>query len=102
MDPSLPLEESVNTHMKYNTLEMWQCKVKYPKLDNLVQIVTQLGPTALLHMIDLQRAHRNLKIDHYDYPALGLCWCDITHVNIVVPFGEKQGALGCQFFTDTL
>ena len=61
-----------------------------------------MGPSALLYKVDLQRAYRNLRVDPRDYPLLGLKWRDATYYDVAIPFGLKQGALGCQFSMDAI
>ena len=77
-------------------------KLKYPTIDNLVEKISILGPSAQLYKVDLQRAYRNLRVDPRDYPLLGLKWRDAMYYDVAIPFGLKQGALGCQFSTDAI
>ena len=52
--------------------------------------------------MDLQRAYRNLRVEPRDYRLLGLKLRDATYYDVAIPFGLKQGALGCQFSTDAI
>ena len=39
-------------------------QLKYPTIDNLVEKIIQMGPTALMFKVDLQRAFRNLRVTY--------------------------------------
>ena len=69
-------------------------------IDSLVEKINAIGPNALLYKIDLERAFRNLRIDPFDYPVLGLKWQDSIFVDLGVPFGFATGAASCQSCTD--
>ena len=53
----------------------------------------------MLYKIHLERAFRNLRIDPFDYPVLGLKWQDSIFVDLGVPFGFATGAASCQSCT---
>ena len=102
VDLSWPVNRSVNSAIPDNRLDILFAKLKYPTIDNLVERISQIGTSALLYKVDLQRAYCNLRVDPRDYPLLGLQWHDATYYDVAIPFGHKQGALGCQFSTDTI
>ena len=102
VDLSWPINNSVNSAIPDDRLDILCAKLRYPTIDNLVERISILGPSARLYKVDLQRAYRNLRVDPRDYPLLGLKWRDATYYDVAIPFGLKQGALGCQFSTDTV
>ena len=57
---------------------------------------------SLLFNIDLQHAFRNFRMDPGDYHVLGLQWCGMTYVDVVLPFGFKQVASSYQMATDAI
>ena len=100
VDLSWPIGQSVNSCTIPGVFDNVQFQLKYPSIDLLVQKISEIGPTALLYKIDLERAFRNLKIDPYDYPVLGLRWKQRTYVDVSLPFGFATGAASCQSCTD--
>ena len=93
VDLSWPINNSVNSAIPDDRLDILCAKLKYPTIDNLVEKISILGPSAQLYKVDLQRAYRNLRVDPRDYPLLGLKWRDATYYDVGIPFGLKQGAL---------
>ena len=102
VDLSWPVGATVNNAVPDNYFDFFKFQLKYPTIDNIVHKIRQLGPSTLLYKIDLQRAFRNLRVDPLDYKALGLCWRDVTYVDVGIPFGLKQGAASCQFYTNAM
>ena len=100
VDLSWPIGQSVNSCTVPGVFDNVPFHLKYPSIDLLVQKINEIGPTALLYKIDLERAFRNLKIDPYDYPVLGLRWKQRMYVDVSVPFGFATGAASCQSCTD--
>ena len=76
--------------------------LKYPTIDQVVEHIQLLGPSAMLFKVDLERAFQNLRVDPYDYLLLGLKWYDITYVEVGVAFGLKMWAAMCQMCTDAI
>ena len=72
VDLSWPLGQSVNSCVTRNYFDNVEFKLKYPTIDSLVEKINVIGPNALLYKIDLEREFRNLRIDPFDYPVLGL------------------------------
>ena len=74
VDLSWPLGQSVNSCVASDVYDGIPFTLKYPTVDDVVNQIRTLGPQALLFKIDLERAFRNLRIDPFDYPLLGLQW----------------------------
>ena len=102
VDLSWPLGNSVNSCVPSDVYDNIPFNLKYPTIDQVVECIQLVGPTARLFKVDLERAFRNLRVDPYDYPLLGLKWCDITYVDVGVPFGLKMGVAMCQMCTDAI
>ena len=100
VDLSWPLGQSVNSCVTPNYFDNVEFKLKYPTVDLLVEKINEIGPSALLYKIDLERAFRNLRIDPFDYPVLGLKWKNSIFVDLGLPFGFATGAASCQSCTD--
>ena len=65
---------SVNSNVLGDILDSMNFKLKYPTIDHLFEQISWVGNKTLLYKIDLQGAFRNLRVDPFDYPALGLTW----------------------------
>ena len=100
VDLSWPLGQSVNSCVTPKYFDNVEFKLKYPTIDSLMEKINAIGPDALLYKIDLERAFRNLRIDPFDYPVLGLKWKNSIFVDLGVPFGFATGAASCQSCTD--
>ena len=100
VDLSWPIGQSVNSCVTPNYFDNIEFKLKYPTVDLLVEKINEIGPSALLYKIDLERAFRNLRIDPFDYPVLGLKWKNSIFVDLGLPFGFATGAASCQSCTD--
>ena len=74
IDLSWPLSQSVNSWVSSDMYDGIPFTLKYPTIDDVVGQIRTLGPQALLFKIDLERAFRNLQINPFDYPLLGLQW----------------------------
>ena len=102
VDLSWPLGNSVNSCVLSDVYDDIPFNLKYPTIDQVVEHIQLVGPTAKLFKVDLERAFRNLRVGPYDYPLLGLKWCDVTYIDVGVPFGLKMGAAMCQMCTDAI
>ena len=102
VDLSWPQGGSVNSSVPSDIYDTMSYKLKYPTIDDIVQKVVEIGPTALLYKVDLERAFRNLRIDPYDYSALGLQWQGKLYVDVALAFGFPAGATICQLCTELI
>ena len=102
VDLSWPVGASVNSCVPSNVYDDVPFILKYPTIDQVVERINLVGPSALLYKVDLERAFRNLQVDPFDYPLLGLQWNTDVYVDVSVPFGLKFGAAACQMCTDAL
>ena len=67
---------------------------------DIVKAVQELGNEVLLSKIDVSRAFRNLRVDPFEYDALGLSWDGKSYIDISIPMGMKTGSALCQRTTD--
>ena len=102
VDLSWPQGASVNSCVPSDIYDDMPFTLKYPTIDQVVERIQLLGPSAMLFKVDLERAFHNLGVYPYDYPLLGLKWCDVTYVDVGVAFGLKMGAAMCQMCTDAI
>ena len=97
---SWPLGQAINSCINSNYHDNIEFTLKYPTIDYLVHQISQLSPETLKFKVDLERAFRNLRIDPYDYPMLGLKWDSGIYIDIGVPFGFSTAAASCHLCTD--
>ena len=102
VDLSWPLSNSVNSCIPDNQFDVMSFNLKYPNIDMIIEKIQEIGPEALLHKVDLERAFRNLRIDPTTYPLCCLKWNDVIYVDVSVAFGLKIGAAAFQMCTDII
>ena len=90
-----PQGASVNSCVPSDIYDDIPFTLKYPTIDQVVERIQLMGPSAMLFQVDLEQAFRNLRVDSYDYPLLGMKWCDVAYVDIGVPFGLKMLCARC-------
>ena len=72
VDLSWPKGESVNSCIPSDIYDDMPFKLKYPTFDLIVEHIKEIGPSTKLFKVDLESAFRNLRVDPYDYPLMGL------------------------------
>ena len=102
IDMSWPHGNSVNTHIPDGLFDDMSFQLQCPMVDNVVTQISAIGPEACLYKIDLKRAYRNLRTDHWDFTVLGLFWENKRYVDVSVPFGIKTEVSACQMVTNCI
>ena len=97
---SWPLGASVNSCIPSDVYDNILFKLKCPTIDQVVECIKEIGPSAKLFKIDLERVFRNLRVDPYDYPLMGLQWDGDVYAGISLGF--KMGTTACQMCTDAI
>ena len=99
---SFPYGSSVNDNISNNEYDGVDFQLRYPTVDDIVKSVQDLGNEVLLSKIDVSRAFRNLRVDPFEYDALGLTWDGKSYIDISIPMGMKTGSALCQRTTDVI
>ena len=99
---SFPYGASVNDNINNNEYDGVDFDLRYPTVDDIVKSVQELGNEVLLSKIDVSRAFRNLRVDPFEYDALGLSWGGKSYIDISIPMGMKTGSALCQRTTDVI
>ena len=94
LDLSFPPGKSVNAGVSKDKYLGSYFELKYPSVDNIVDSLKQLGPTALLYKIDISRAFRHIRIDPGDLDLLGLRHGEYF-IDGTLPFGFLSTLYGC-------
>ena len=89
----------VNSCIPSDTYDDIPLKLKYPTRDLVVEHIKEIGPSAKLFKVDLECAFRNLRVDPYDYPLMGLRWNNDVYVDVGIAFSFKMGAAAFQMCT---
>ena len=63
------------------------CKVKYSSLDNILDVIYELGRGALLGKIDIKSAFRLLIVNPADFDLLGIFFDGKFYIDKCLPFG---------------
>ena len=101
VDLSWPHGFSVNAGVAKHKYLGTYFELRYPSIDNIVQAVKEVGPSALMFKIDISRAFRHLKIDPGDLDLLGLCH-DKYFIDGSLPFGFRHGSTFFQRCSDAI
>ena len=101
VDLSWPHNFSVNAGVSKNKYLGNYFELRYPSIDNIVQAVKEVGPSALMFKIDISRAFRHLKIDPGDLDLLGLCH-NKYFFDGSLPFGFRHGSTFFQRCSDAI
>ena len=66
------------------------CSIKYTSVDDVVNIIQQLGQGTLLVKLDLRDAYRIVPVHPNNRPLLGMQWRDSTYIDTALPFGHRS------------
>ena len=102
LDLSYPEGSAVNTFIPKTLFDGGPYKLKLPTAIDFANIIAGSGKSCWLTKIDLSRAYRQLPMDPWDWPLLGLDWENGTFVDTAVPFGLRHGAMYCERVTQAI
>ena len=77
-------------------------QLRYPCVDNLVNLVREKGPGCFLFKCDLSRAYRRLPDDPGDLHYLGYKWEGSLFIDLTLTMGLRSVAYPCQRFTNAI
>jgi hypothetical protein len=97
-----PQQQSVNVSVSKTSYVGTPFKFKLPTIDNICQVLNNVGKNTKIFKVDLARALRQLYLDPFDIKYLGLCWRSQFYVDVCVPFRYRNGTLACVRVTDAL
>ena len=101
MDLSWPKGLSVNDGVAKNKYLGSYFTLRYPSLDHITQVLSELGSQALIYKIDISRAFRHLRIDPGDLDLLGIKHKDY-YIDGTLPFGFRLGSVFFQRCSDAI
>jgi hypothetical protein len=97
LDMSFPGGFSVNDVIPKGEYLGKRVSLRYPGIDELVNLIKLKGRGCAIFKKDLKSAYRQLlRIDPADIPLLGLCWEGDMLFDLTQPQGSRSAALCCQ------
>ena len=99
LDLSWPKGKGVNDHIPKDFYLGDPFRLHYPSVDNLCDLVRQLGKGCLLFKRDLRRAYRQIPVDPGDISLLGFQWKSHMFFDRVLPMGLRSACQACQRMT---
>lgn len=99
LDLSYPHSSSVNDGIPKDTYLGDPVDLRYPSIDNLVDLILKFGVGAKLFKCDLSRCYKQMYIDPADIAYTGMFWRGDLYIELVFPFGVRSAALNCQRMT---
>ena len=102
LDLSFPPGQGINDSICKEEFLGLPFKLSLPGVDDLCEIICDLGPGCLLWKRDLSRAYRQFPVDPGDINKLGYMWRGKLYVDRVLAMGLRTAAICCQRTTDLL
>lgn len=99
-DLSFPEFTSTNAGIPGDTYLGEPFQLRYPGVDDLVNIILDKGRGCLMWKRDLSRAYRQLPIDPGDSHLVSLKWRGEFYIDLAIPFGLRTGSLAMQRTTN--
>ena len=94
--------ESVNGGISRDCYLGDPIQLRYPSVDNLVNMVRCKGPGCYLFKCDLSRAYRQLPVDPGDLHYLGYKWNWELYIDATLTMGLRSAAFLCQRVTNAI
>ena len=88
IDLSWPKEASVNDGIHKDSYLATDFCLTFPTVDHITQ---EFGKECHIYKVDVSHVFHHVKLDPIYYYLLGLCWRDVTYVDICVPFRSRHG-----------
>ena len=76
--------------------------LKFPKVDDFVNLIKMKGRNCLLFKRDLKRAYRQIPVDVTDVPLLGYAFENQYYFDLFLSSGLRSAAQICQRVTNAI
>ena len=90
---------SLNKNTPEKTYHETEYEFTFPKIDNLADIIAELGPGCFLWKRDLSRFFLQLKVDPYEYNRLGFVWRTKLYLFVSFVWGCRHAGYVGQWLT---
>ena len=96
VDLSWPLGEgSVNSGISKEFYLQEKIESHYASVEEVCQMVLEIGKGALIYKRDLRQAYRQFRVDPADYYLLGYFWNSCYYFDTVLAMGQRNAGVGC-------
>ena len=102
LDISFPADSCINKGIVKDVYLGEPVCLKYPSVDDLVQLIKTKGRNCHIFKRDLRRAYRQIPIDPRDINLVGFHWKNHRFVDRVLSMGLRSSAHICQRVTSSV
>lgn len=102
IDMTYPNDTSVNAYIYKNTVLGNIRDHKLPSVDDVVELVTGMGPQAHMATTDISRAYKNFSSCPLDWPLLAFKWNQEYYCDVTMPFGARSSSCHMQRVADAI
>ena len=103
VDLSWPIGRgSVNSGISKEFYLEQKVEAHYASVEQVCQMVIQLGAGSLIYKRDLRQAYRQFRIDPGDYHLLGYFWEGNYYADTVLCMGQRNAGYGCSRVTNAV
>ena len=102
LDLSFPEGNAVNEHIPKDRYLDSFVNLKFPKVDDFVNLIKKKGRNCLLFKRDLKRAYRQIPVDVTDVPLLGYAFENQYYFDLFLSMGLRSAAQICQRVTNAI
>ena len=99
VDLSWPHGSSINDGISKDVYLGEIIDLHYASVEDVCQMVLQMGVGSLIYKRDLRRAYRQIPVDPGDYCYLGYCWNEEFYFDTVLCMGQRNAAMACSRVT---
>ncbi len=101
-DLSFPVGNSVNDLIPRDTYLGSPTNLRFPSVDDLVDIIRIKGPGCALFKRDLRQAYRQIPVDPGDFNLLGFHWLGKIYIDRSLIMGQRSAAFCCQSVSNAI
>ena len=102
VDLSWPPGRSINFGISKDVYLDLLIDLKYASVEEVCQMVMEVGRGAHIYKRDLRHAYRQLPIDPGDYRYLGYYWEGYFYHDLVLVMGQRNAGMACTRTTDAV
>ena len=102
VDLSWPSGASVNDGISKDIYLGEIIHLHYASVDQVCNMVLQIGPGAHIYKRDLRHAYRQVPVDPGDFQYLGYFWDSMLYFDTVLAMGQRNAAMACSRTTDAI
>ena len=100
VDLSWPPEKgSVNSGISKDFYLEQKIELHYASVEDVCQIVMEIGRGAVIYKRDLRKAYRQFPVDPGDYYLLGYYWQNKYYFDTALAMGQRNAGIGCSRVT---